>query len=337
MILDLHKFIERERPCWTELQARLDALDAEPLWRLDLPGVCRLHYLYERASAALSQIHTFSSEPEVRLYLEQLVARAYGAIHAAGRPRRRIAPLNWFFRTFPRTFRRHAGAFGLSLAITLAGTLFGVLAVAFDPEAKEVIVPFGHLVQTPSQRVRHEEQAGGRRIEGHEAPFAALLMTHNIHVAFTVLALGITWGIGSITLLFYNGVILGAVAVDYVMDSQTQFLLAWLLPHGVIEIPAILIAGQAALVLAAAMIGKGQSLPLKLRLRAAGGDLVTLVLGVAVMLVWAGIVEAFFSQYHQPVLPYWLKILFGCVELAVLCAFLGWCGRGRSANEAVEE
>ena len=44
--------------------------------------------------------------------------------------------------------------------------------------------------------------------------------------------------------------ILGAVAVDYVADGQTRFLLGWLLPHGAIEIPAILIAGQAGLVLA---------------------------------------------------------------------------------------
>ncbi len=52
-------------------------------------------------------------------------------------------------------------------------------------------------------------------------------------------ALGMTFGFGTVVLLFYNGVVLGAVAFDYVHGGQSVFLLGWLLPHGVIEIPAI--------------------------------------------------------------------------------------------------
>ena len=59
-------------------------------------------------------------------------------------------------------------------------------------------------------------------------------------------------------MLFYNGVILGAVTVDYIRAGETKFLLGWLMPHGVIEIPAILIAGQAGLLLAFALIGRGR-------------------------------------------------------------------------------
>jgi hypothetical protein len=64
-----------------------------------------------------------------------------------------------------------------------------------------------------------------------------------------------------------------------------------------------------------------------LRLRKIGGDLVTLIFGVALMLVWAGIVEAFFSQYHEPVLPYEIKIGVGVLELFILALFLGKSGR----------
>jgi hypothetical protein len=44
------------------------------------------------------------------------------------------------------------------------------------------------------------------------------------------------------------------------------------------------------------------------------------------MLVWAGLIEAFFSQYHAPVLPYELKIGFGILELLLLALFLGLAG-----------
>ena len=56
-------------------------------------------------------------------------------------------------------------------------------------------------------------------------------------------------------------------------------------------------------------------------------DLIAITGGAAVMLVWAGLIEAFISQYHQPVIPYGLKIAFGVCELVALAGFLGWAGR----------
>jgi hypothetical protein len=110
--------------------------------------------------------------------------------------------------------------------------------------------------------------------------------------------------------------------MDYVLAGQTPFLLGWLLPHGVVEIPAVLIGGQAGFVLAGALLGRGLPESLAMRLRASAPDVVTLCFGAALMLVWAGFVEAFLSQYHEPVLPYGVKIAFGCIEFAALAWYL---------------
>jgi uncharacterized membrane protein SpoIIM required for sporulation len=125
-----------------------------------------------------------------------------------------------------------------------------------------------------------------------------------------------------VILLFYNGVVLGAVIFDYFRAGQSVFLMGWLLPHGVIEIPAILIAGQAGLLLGQALIGWSSKENLSQRLRSVTGSLVTLISGAALLLIWAGLVEAFFSQYHEPVLPYQFKIVFGLMELLALLTFL---------------
>ena len=226
---------------------------------------------------------------------------------------------------FPRAFRRQSGAFALSVIITIVGVIFGGFAVALDDEAKEAILPemFSSHLGDPAKRVADEEKARHDHYANVHSTFASALMTNNIGVSIKAVALGMTFGIGTILLLFYNGVILGLVGVDYILAGQTVFLLGWLLPHGVIESPAVLIAGQGGLVLGKALIGRGDRASLTDRLRAVGGDVMTLIGGVAVMLVWAGIVESFFSQYHQPVVPYWLKIAFGCAEFAVLVWFLG--------------
>lgn len=323
MIIDLDKFLRSERPHWLELEAILQRLEAEPQLRMSLPEMTHFHHLYRRAAADLARITTFSSEPDLRLYLESLVSRAYGEIHETHIKNRATASLrNFFFIRFPETFRRHVRAFQLSMAITLAGCMFGALALSLDPQAKPVLLPFEHLLGDPSERVAREETATADRLDGSKGSFSAMLMTHNTKVSIFTLALGMTWGIGTVVILFFNGIILGAVSADYILAGQTKFLLGWLLPHGAIEIPAILIAGQAGLLLASALIGWGNRLSMRARLRQIAPDITTLIFGVALLLVWAGLVEAFFSQYHEPILPYAVKITFGMIELVLLAVFL---------------
>jgi len=336
MIIDLERFITQERPCWDELESMTAMVEQEPGWSLDLKSTQRLHYLYERAAAALARINTFSSDPDVTRYLESLVARAYGIIHSLDRKRTRFSPLRWFFGTFPRTFRKHFGAFVLACAVTLAGTAFGGAIFYIDPGSKEVMIPsmFSHTYERPSERVAREESVQYDRMAGHKNTFASMLMANNIRVSMLAVALGFTFGIGTITLLFYNGVILGVIVTDYIVDGQGVFLTGWLLPHGSIEIPAILLAAQAGFLVASAMLGTGARDCLKVRMRKTLPSIVTLIFGAAVLMVWAGIIESFFSQYHAPVLPYSLKITFGVLQLALLVVLLGGWGRGqRPAGE----
>lgn len=337
VIIDLARFVAAEESYWNELRRQLDTLDNERSTpqALDLPRAERLHYLYQRTASDLARLATFSAERELRRSLGALVARAYAEIHSATGPAQAGAeeaaglltgPWRWLTRTFPQTFRRRWRAFALTVAITVVGMGFGALAVGIDPEAKEVILPFSHLMGNPRDRVAEEESSRGEDLTGHKASFSGQLMANNIGVSVKALALGLTWGVGTVVVLFYNGAVLGAVMLDYLRAGEGVFLTGWLLPHGSFEIPAILVAGQGGLILGGALIGWGRRVPLRGRLRAVRGDLVTLIGGAALMLVWAGIVEAFFSQYHAPVLPYSVKIAFGTVELVLLTLFLSRSG-----------
>lgn len=328
MIIDLKRFITAERPYWNDLAHLLDRHDQDPYRRMNFEEIKQLYYLYQRASADLAKISTFSAERTIGLYLESLVGRAYAVIHASRQKAVRFSLWRWFWGTFPKTFRRHIRAFALSTGIMLAGCLFGGAALTIDADAKAVLMPFEHLQMDPAERVALEEKGIGQsRLSGVKGNFSAFLMTHNTRVSIFVLALGMTWGLGTVLVLFANGVMLGAVAADYVMAGQSAFLAGWLLPHGAVEIPSILVAGQAGLMLAGALIGRSAESRLGRRMRNAVPDVVTLISGVAIMLVWAGIVEAFFSQYHAPIIPYSIKIAFGMVELGLLIAFFRLAGR----------
>ena len=322
MIINLNNFIAKERPFWTELETVLSKIENDAFYKMDVKGCKRIYFLYQRISTDLVRVSTLAHEPQLTQYLESLLSRAYKVIYSSKTNTKGFSYKYWFLNTFPQTFRKHINAFILALIVTLAGSLFGGILVSVDSEAKQVIIPFQHLANSPEHRVEKEETREDDPMSGRQSSFSAYLMTNNIRVSILVLILGITFGIGTLIILFYNGVILGAVAADYILAGKSVFLAGWLLPHGSIEIPAILLAGQAGIMLAAALIGSDKKISFKNRLLNISNDLVTMIAGVSILLIWAGFIESFLSQYHEPVLPYSFKIIFGLIELFLLFFFL---------------
>src|SRR4051812_8522074 len=100
MIIDLPRFIDTERPSWTELERLLDRLEKEPQRGLSLEEAKRLHLLYQRVGTDLGGLPAFASEPQLRSYLESLTARAYAEIHETRSGKVRFHPWRWFVNEF---------------------------------------------------------------------------------------------------------------------------------------------------------------------------------------------------------------------------------------------
>jgi uncharacterized membrane protein SpoIIM required for sporulation len=331
LIVDLERFLAQARPRWQKLEEALRPFEQDRFYRPSMEESLRLFDLYQQCAADLARLQE-TAQPEVATYLEALVARAYTQIHSV---RRRSCwhPFRWVTQTFPATFRRQWRTFVMATSLLLLGCMTGIALLQIDKDAKAVLMPFPHLMNDPAERVKQEEKDRGKQIAGHQIAFSAYLMTHNISVAFTSMAAGMSFGIGTMLMVFANGVDLGAVCADYVHSGQAKFLAGWLLPHGIVEIPALLVASQAGLLLAGALIGSRSRVPQRERLRLVSKDVFTLSIGAALMLVWAGLIESFVSQYHEPVLPYDAKIAFGFVELGLLVWFFARAGRKRERAE----
>jgi uncharacterized membrane protein SpoIIM required for sporulation len=336
LILDLERFQAQARPRWRDLEALLAALESRPDRRLNPAEAEHLQELYAQTAADLNRVTHGSLAYELRQYLERLVARAYAELYYAPPTRSEIwRPRRWLriFTAFPEAFRRQARYFALAGLITLLGCAFGGLAVRYDPASVDVLLPADYL-RNPGERVHEEEQGSGqgRHLNSAqaEAAFSGQLIRHNIQVALLAAALGVTFGIGTALLLFENGVLLGAVAVHYTQQGFGLFMTAWLLPHGVFEIPSILIAGQAGFYLARLLLRRREDRNVRESMR----EWLVLVAGLAMMLVWAGLMEAFFSQHHEPVLPYGFKVAVAIAELVLLTIYLLMIGRREIGTEA---
>ncbi len=327
MILDLQRFQAQAQPHWNKLESLLVTLEGRPDHRMNPAEAEQLQELYAQAAADLNRVTHGALAPDLRQYLERLVARAYAELYFAPPTRSDVwQPRCWLriFTAFPETFRRQSRYFALAVLITVLGSTFGGLAVRYDPTSVDVLLPADYL-RNPAERVSKEEQGKNRHPYSTqmEAAFSAELIRHNIQVALLAAALGVTFGIGTALLLFENGVLLGAVAVRYAQQGFGLFVTAWLLPHGAFEIPSILIAGQAGFYLARLLLRRREDRDVRHSMR----EWLVLVAGLALMLVWAGLIEAFFSQHHEPVLPYGLKLAVGVAELVLLTIYLLMIGR----------
>lgn len=334
MILDLERFQAQARPRWSKFESLLAALESRPDRRLNPAESEQLQEFYAQTAADLNRVTHGALAPDLREYLERLVARAYAELYYAPPTRSEMwQPRRWLriFTTFPEAFRRQSRYFALALLITLLGCALGGLAVRYDPASVDVLLPADYL-RNPGQRVHDEEQGQNRHLRSTqmEAAFSSELIKHNIQVALLAAALGVTFGIGTALLLFENGVLLGAVAVRYWQQGFGMFMSAWLLPHGVFEIPSILIAGQAGFYLARLLLRRREDRDVRRSMR----EWLLLVSGMAMMLVWAGMMEAFFSQHHEPVLPYAFKVAVGATELVLLTIYLLLVGRKETGGEA---
>ena len=317
--------LDEAEPRWRELEALLERADHGGVARMTPEEVRRFAALYRRVCGDLVFARSRVVNADVIAYLNELVARAYGHVHVRRSVGLRRAGA-FLASGFPRLFRAHRALFLVSAVTFALGGAVGAVALHVEPSAKSVLLPFGHDRLDPAARVAREEGRGARA-SGESATFTAFLFTHNLRVTFLCFALGLTFGLGTLALLFYNGVGLGALAYAYHEAGVGLFFWAWILPHGVPELFETMLAGAAGLLMGRALALPGERSRGE-ALREAARDGAGLVLGGAPILVVAGFIEGTFSQVHEPALPYPVKLAFAALLFVALLAYLVFAGRG---------
>lgn len=304
--MNIEKFLAERQPMWSELDALLERADAVELSRAETQELVEL---YRRACSDLNRARSYTANPEVLGQLNQLTGRAYRHIYRAAHETPVWASfVKLITREIPAAFRRERVAVLVAASAFLAGALFGAIAVLVDPANGERLIPPDFFSESPRERVEKIER-GEERIDDVEKAmmFGASLYTHNIKVSFLAFSLGALTILLGLLILFYNGVILGAVGAMYVLDDVSVFFFAWVGPHGALELPAIIFGGAAGLVVGRALLMPGD-LSRGASLARVLPSVWRMMIGAALTLVLAGLIEGSFSQFSAKTVPYPLKI-----------------------------
>lgn len=317
--MELVEFIDQKRPKWEALERLLDRAETDGLRHLGLDEAQALSRLYRSASSDLLYVRSHAGAAEISGYLNDLVARAY-ALTYPGKRLRWSDVGRFLTHGFPAVITREWRIFVAAFLVFWAGFGYGWVGMVFDPDAAPYLVPDQHLKLDPVKRAAEAAEADGAS-SGEQAQFASFLFTHNIQVAFLAFALGLTAGIGTAIMLFSNGVLLGSLAWVYASKGMLGWFWAWILPHGIPEITAIVIAGAGGFVLARALIAP-RGLSRRASLRNEALTALQLLMGTLALFVLAGLIEGSISQIHPPRLSIAFKISFALVVGTGVYAYL---------------
>ena len=318
--MNIERFLADRKPVWDELNALLNRAEDVELSRKETHELVEL---YRRTCSDLNRARSYTANPEILGPLNQLTGRAYRYIYRAAHETPVWATFaRLVTREIPSAFRRERGAVLVAAAAMIAGIFFGALAVLLDASNGRRLVPAQFFTESPQERVAKIER-GEERIDKLEEAmyFGASLYTHNIKVTFLAFSLGALTIILGLVILFYNGVILGAVATMYVLDDVSVFFFAWVGPHGALELPAIIFGGAAGLVAGRALLMPGD-LSRGASLRRVLPSVWRMMIGAALTLVLAGLIEGSFSQFSAKTIPYPIKISVAAMLFAGLMSYL---------------
>jgi uncharacterized membrane protein SpoIIM required for sporulation len=250
--------------------------------------VRRLGACYRATAADLALVRRrFPSDPTV-FRLEQLVQRGRQAVY-------HTTPKTASMREFVshgywRRVRERPVLLACAIAFLMVPTLLAGYWAWRDPGPASGLAPDSY------QAVTEPREAGqdlGVSVDD-QAELATKIFTNNIKVAFLAFAGGILLGLGTLYVLLYNGMLIGAIAGLAVGAGNAKPFFELVLAHGVLELSCIAVAGLAGLRLASAIIDPGnreRGRALREEARAA----VEIVLGTAAWLVVAGLVEGFIT------------------------------------------
>jgi uncharacterized membrane protein SpoIIM required for sporulation len=263
--------------------------------------------LYQRVATHLSVVRSSAPDPSLVTYLSSLLARA--RTRSAGTSSAAWSDLRVFFTdTFPAALFRTRRWWILTAAVNVAASVAIGWWFLSHPQFESSLMSRAEIDKLVNTSFEHYYS------EFSASHFAALVWTHNAWITAVCIALGVL-GVPVVYLLFENILNLGFMGAIMINHDRGSLFFGLILPHGLLELTAVFVAGGTGLRLFWAWIDPGP----RTRTRALaeeGRSAVSVALGLVLVLAVSGALEAFVTPSG---LPTWARISIGVVaELAFL-------------------
>ncbi len=317
------QFVTRYQQEWQQfenwLQQRGEQRSRKTTPSADLPGDETIPQRYRRLCQQLALAQHRGYSPQLVEHLQQLMQRGHNLLYRTPTPRWQRA-VEFLFADFPLAVRSQAASMWAACALFVLPLVGIFVLLQYKPELV-------HLLLEPSQITQMEKMYDpnadslGRDSGTDWAMFGHYIM-NNISIGLRTFASGLVAGIGTILVLVFNGITIGAVAGHLQQAGYGEPFWRFVVGHAPFELTAIVIAGGAGTQLGLRLLAPGRMRRVDALVE--GGRIgARLCLGVAFMLLVAAFIEAFWSSIAW--VPMWGKLTVSAVLWLLV---LGWLWRG---------
>jgi uncharacterized membrane protein SpoIIM required for sporulation/uncharacterized RDD family membrane protein YckC len=283
--------VQSKSRTWSSFTSTVDRLLRSGKIGLKNLGASELKSLlidYRRISTDLARAQSMGADRNTLSKLNRMAIGGHNLLYGYVKSRMPVSGRRWF-GVFAREVRENLRIVAMSAIFFFAAALVSFLAVRWQPElAFELVGPEFYDFEPAREESLHDIPQIIRPVA------ASAILSNNLQVSILAFAFGMTLGIGTAYLLIFNGMHLGSVIGWMSLSGNGRALWGWVMPHGVTEITAIIIAGAAGLLLAKGILIPGAYKRSRSLLMMAKKALI-LEVGCMLMLGVAGLIEGFVS------------------------------------------
>jgi uncharacterized membrane protein SpoIIM required for sporulation len=322
------QFETENQALWDELTEVMDDLERpRAKRRLESQRLVAFPGQYRRLCSHYALARSRGFSPMLLDYLHRMVVRGHRLLYKrASVWGWRV--LNFVLFGFPQAFRRHLGAFSVSLIFFLLPALLMGTACYLQEDMIYSVMGQEQVADMESAYNPDNEHPGRSEKRQSDTDFKMFgyYIFNNIGIGFRTFALGIMLGIGTLVILIFNGVVIGGVAGHLTRLGFIETFWPFVSGHGAFELTAIVICGGAGLLLGRAVVAPGPQGRVH-TLKANALEALQLVLGAGLMLVVAAFIEAFWSSS-----PFTPAVKYGAAAVLWLLVILYLTFMGRPAR-----
>jgi uncharacterized membrane protein SpoIIM required for sporulation len=271
--------------------------------------------LYQRVATHLSVVRSAAPDPSLVTYLSSLLARA--RTRFAGTRSVAWSDLRGFFTdTFPAALYRTRRWWIITALVNFGAAVVIGWWFLSHPQFESTFMPPSQLDQLVNTKFENYYS------EFAASSFAARVWTNNAWIAAICIALGIL-GFPVVYLLWQNVLNVGMTGAIMVNHDRGDLFFGLIVPHGLLELTAVFVAGATGLRLFWAWIDPGPRSRTE-AVAAEGRSAIAVALGLVVVLAISGVIEAFVTP--SP-LPTWARISIGVLAEVAFITYVFTVGR----------
>ena len=278
---NLDSYVQANTPEWERLEELVEKAGKRGS-RLESEELDELLVRYQRTSSHLSHVRSAYGDPQIAARLTRAVAEARAVIYGA-QPRVRGAIRNFFLHTFPAAVWISRKAVFISALAFLIPALATGVWIANSPSTIDALSP-------PALREAFiEEDFEAYYSSAPAAEFSTQVLVNNIQVSFLAFVSGIIFSVPTILILALNGGNIGQAAGLFHDAGEAGRFWGLILPHGLLEITAIIVAGGAGLKMGWSLISPGDR-PRTVALAEEAQRAASIIIGLVIVFVLAGLI-----------------------------------------------